>query len=398
MHLTVSYSASDPALIGPDHRLPDNSAKHPIRIWTKNAGDLRNTASVTAGGSFVPGGRIIEDLKTLGFTDNKRIVELYVEGIQTTAGVSLPISIELTVGDRVVATDLVNVIVVSNALVIGIDGTGTKQWLTGPNAKRENGLWNSHVANLIADVDPYAMTFYSYGPSHRITGSDSDDIALHVLKQVKEIIWDAGGGTRVALVGWSRGASIALSVANELSHSAQGKDWSVDFVGLYDPVDMSSDIGDDAAVIHDGIRRIVIVGPKLVQEEFYNVDYPVGLPSYWLGFVLEPDPVFVRMSRGRITSNGKTIVDYKVYNASHGGIGGCPGYNGHLVDAPKGSYRYDKDVEFSIASDKDIRNGMRAAGLDFVPNRDDEWYGFPVTRPVLLKRPQSLRETSHSHE
>ena len=259
MHLTVSYSASDPALIGPDHRLPDNSAKHPIRIWTKNAGDLRNTASVTAGGSFVPGGRIIEDLKTLGFTDNKRIVELYVEGIQTTAGVSLPISIELTVGDRVVATDLVNVIVVSNALVIGIDGTGTKQWLTGPNAKRENGLWNSHVANLIADVDPYAMTFYSYGPSHRITGSDSDDIALHVLEQVKQIIWDAGGGTRVALVGWSRGASIALSVANELSHSAQGKNWSVDFVGLYDPVDMSSDIGDDAAVIHDGIRRAVIV-------------------------------------------------------------------------------------------------------------------------------------------
>ena len=303
----------------------------------------------------------------------------------TTAGVALPISIALTVGARVVATDLVTVIVVSNSLVIGIDGTGTKQWLTGPNAKRENGLWNSHVANLIADVDPYAMTFYSYGPSDGPRGEDSDDIALHVLEQAEEIIRDAGGGTRVALVGWSRGAMIALSVANELSHSAQREDWTVEFVGLYDPVDMSSAIGDDAAVIHDGIRRVVIVGPKLLQEEFYNVDYPVGLPSYWLGFVLEPDPVFVRMSRGRITSNGKTIVDYKVYNASHGGIGGCPGYNGHLVDAPKGSYRYDKDVEFSIASDTDIREGMRAAGLDFVPNRNRAWYGFPVTRPVLLK-------------
>jgi pimeloyl-ACP methyl ester carboxylesterase len=297
----------------------------------------------------------------------------------------LPISIALTVGARVVATDLVTVIVVSNSLVIGIDGTGTKQWLTGPNAKRENGLWNSHVANLIADVDPYAMTYYSYGPSDGPRGEDSDDIALNVLKQTEEIIRDAGGGTRVALVGWSRGAMIALSVANELSQPAQGKEWTVEFVGLYDPVDMSSSIGDDAAVIHDGIRRVVIVGPKLLQEEFYNVDYPVGLPSYWLGFVLEPDPVFVRMSRGRITSNGRTSVDYKVYNASHGGIGGCPGYNGQLVDAPDGSYGYDLDRQNSIRSDKDIRNGMRVAGLDFVPDRNEDWYGIPKIRPVIVK-------------
>lgn len=178
---------------------------------------------------------------------------------------------------------------------------------------------------------------------------------------------------------------IALSVANELSRPAQGKDWTVEFVGLYDPVDMSPAIGSDDAVIHEGIRRVVIVGPKLLQEDFYNVDYPVGLPSYWLGFLLEPDPVFVRMSRGRITATKNTIVDIKVYNASHGGIGGCPGYNGHLVDAPAGSYNYEADYENSILSDKDIRKGMRAAGLDFVPNRDDEWYGFSETRPRILK-------------
>ena len=229
------------------------------------------------------------------------------------------------------------------------------------------------------------MTFYSYGPSDGPRGEDSDDIKLHTLARVKEIIRDAGGGTKVTLVGWSRGAMIALSVANELSRPAQGKDWTVEFVGLYDPVDMSPAIGSDDAVIHEGIRRVVIVGPKLLQEEFYNVDYPVGLPSYWLGFLLEPDPVFVRMAHGKIIGNNRTIVDRTVYNASHGGIGGCPGYNGHLVAAPNGSYRYDKDVEFSIASDADIREGMRAAGLDFVPNRNRAWYGFPVTRPVTLK-------------
>jgi hypothetical protein len=97
MQLTVSYTASDPALIGADRRVPADSAEQPLRIWTKNAGEARNTASVTAGGSFVPADRIIEDLSTLGFTDTKRIVELYVEGIHTTAGVSQPISIQLGV-------------------------------------------------------------------------------------------------------------------------------------------------------------------------------------------------------------------------------------------------------------------------------------------------------------
>jgi hypothetical protein len=42
---------------------------------------------VIAGGNFVPDGTIT-DLTTLGFTDAKRTVELYVEGIATTAGVS----------------------------------------------------------------------------------------------------------------------------------------------------------------------------------------------------------------------------------------------------------------------------------------------------------------------
>jgi hypothetical protein len=395
MQLTVSYTASDPALIGADRRVPADSAERPLRIWTKNAGEARNTASVTAGGSFVPADRIIEDLSTLGFTDTKRIVELYVEGIHTTAGVSQPISIQLTVGGRATTPDLVNVVVVSNTLVIGIDGTGTKQWLTGPNAKRENGLWNSHVANLIADIDPYAMTIYTYGPSDGPRGWDSDDIQRDVVARANDIIKDAGGGTKVALVGWSRGAMIALWVANELSAPVLqviGMQRTVEFVGLYDPVDMSTAIPDDqhgprvnAARIQPGIRRVTIVGPKETPNN--NVDYPVGLPSYWLGLILTPDPVFVRMSQNdRITALGGTTVVTRIeYNASHGAIGGCPGYNVHLVSIPDGRYDYALDVERSILSDTDIRDGLRAAGLDFVPDRgdpDEDWYGFPTIRPV----------------
>ena len=379
MQVTVSYAASDPALIGTDYRLPADSAQRQLRIWTKNAGESRNTASVTAGGSFVPSDRIT-DLSKLGFTDSIRTVELYVEGIQTTAGVSLPISIELIVGDRVVATDLVTVVVVSNTLVIGIDGTDTRPWLTGANAKRANGLWNSHVRNLVDEVELHAMTIYRYGPDREVTGADSDDIQLEIVARANEIIKDAGGGTKVALVGWSRGAMIALWAANELSGPGaqlRGMTRTVEFVGLYDPVDMSADIPNTAAEIHPDTRRVTIVGPEEAPDN-NNVDYPVGLPSL-------SDPVFVRMAQNdRITSLGSTtLVDRYFYNASHGAIGGCPGYNVHLVSIPDGSYDYVDDVRNSIRSDRNIRNGMRAAGLDFVPDRDDPWYGFPATRPVI---------------
>ncbi|MCE2728003.1 MAG: hypothetical protein LW698_14705 [Planctomycetaceae bacterium] len=45
------------------------------------------------------------------------------------------------------------------------------------------------------------------------------------------------------------------------------------------------------------------------------------------------------------------------------------------------NYDYGLDVEFSIRADKDVRAGMRAAGLKFVPDRDAAWYGFPDNRP-----------------
>ena len=392
MQIHVSYAASDPTSVGADHGLPANSSTRPLRIWTKNASQQRNPASITAGGSFVPEGRV-EALTTLGFTESIRTVELYVEGIRATAGVSKPISVQLIVGDRVSSIDLVNVVVVSNTLVIGIDGTDTRPWLTGPNAKRPNGLWNSHVRNLIAAVEPYAMKIYRLGPN--TMGTDSDDIQRDVVARANEIIRDAGGGTKVALVGWSRGAMIALWAANELSGPAAqvgGQQRTVEFVGLYDPVDMATDIpsdehvrGNNAARIQPGIRRVTIVGAAETPNN--NVDYPVGLPSYWTGLILTPDPVFVRMSQNdRITALGSaTVIELKEYDASHGAIGGCPGYNVHLVSVPDGRYNYAVDRQNSIRSDKDIRNGMRAAGLDFVPDRDEDWYGFPTTRPVLLK-------------
>jgi hypothetical protein len=70
----------------------------------------------------------------------------------------------------------------------------------------------------------------------------------------------------------------------------------------------------------------------------------------------------------------------ETYNASHGAIGGTPGYNDDNLDPPDGQYNYGEDRRNSILADRDVRAGMRAAGID-VPDHPDPWYGFPDVRP-----------------
>ena len=392
MQLAVSYAASDPTLIGADRRLPDDSATNPLRIWTKNAGELRNTASVTAKGHFVPSGKIA-DLRTLGFTDSTRTVELYVEGIATTAGVSKPISIELNVGGRAIAPDLVNVVVVSNTLVIGIDGTDSAEWLAKKDAKGKlinertmpdgSTRWNSHVRNLVADCEPFGMTYYTAGPDQQGLSDDSGVVFRRARDAARALIQDAGGGTTIALVGWSRGAMIASGVAHDLLKLADGDlPRTVAFIGMYDPVDESNGIPPAWATIHADVQAVTIVGPtadRQTRDEF-NVDYPVS------GYRGIDNWAFERMARGnRITTaaGATTELKRKFYNASHGAIGGTPGYNKRHRDGGEfpENYNYGLDVQNSILADKDVRAGMRAAGLTFVPDRDVAWYRFPDQRP-----------------
>ena len=61
----------------------------------------------------------------------------------------------------------------------------------------------------------------------------------------------------------------------------------------------------------------------------------------------------------------------------------APGYNKRHRDGGElpETYDYTLDVRDSIRADKNVRDGMRAAGLTFVPDRDAAWYGFPAERP-----------------
>jgi hypothetical protein len=327
------------------------------------------------------------DAPALGFSQSARTLVLYVEGVRLSKDPN-PIKIEVKANGMVLGKDTATVSVISNFLVIGIDGTDQSKWLNGPNATRPNGLWNSHVRNLLDDVEPYAMTIYNIGPTG--PGLDCAEIQTSVVNEANRYIEEAGGDTIVALVGWSRGAMIALWAANDLvgmpGRPQPTTARQVAFVGLYDPVDMSMDIPDanwdpgnrngwgyGAGGVQPGIGRVTIVGATEATDANArsNVDYPV----FW------------RMAqRNRITAlGGATVVERIPLNASHGSIGGTPGYNPQLVSRPNGDYVYSTDRENSIVSDQVIRSGMRAAGFDFVPDRKEDWYGIPKDRPVTLK-------------
>jgi hypothetical protein len=411
MTVTFKYAASDPydASVIALHALPENGG--PIRLWTKNASDVRSPLSVpqhlAPSGASGPGDFVKPDMEydapALGFGESARTLVFYVEGVRLPKDPNKkvevnPIEIEVKANGMVLGKDTATVSVISNFLVIGIDGTDQSTWLNGPNAKRPNGLWNSHVRNLLDDVDPYAMTIYNIGPTQ--AGFDCAEIQTSVVNEANQYIEEAGGDTIVALVGWSRGAMIALWAANDLvgmpGRPRPTTARQVAFVGLYDPVDMSTDIPDanwdpgnrtgwgyGAGGVQPGIGRVTIVGgqEKGKGEPANNVDYPVGWPSG------KNDLIFPRMAQGNWIAalDGATVVERTLLNASHGSIGGTPGYNPNLVSPPDADYVYATDRENSIRSDWLIRTGMRASGFSFVPDRDEGWYGIPKVRPVTLQ-------------
>jgi hypothetical protein len=389
MTVTFDYAASDPddVAVIPPYALPENGG--PIRLWAKNASDVRSPLSVPqrllpsgarGSGDFVKPG-VEYDASALGFSQAARTIVFYVEGVRLSKDTN-PIRIEVNANGKVLGEDTAAVSAISNFLVIGIDGTDQSKWLNGPNARRPNGLWNSHVRNLLDDVDPYAMTIYNIGPVQGWLGDSSTDVFRSVRDEARSMITAAGGDTTIAIVGWSRGAMIGLGVADALLTLADGDlPRTVVFVGMYDPVDMSRGIDNDWARVHRNVKAVTIVGPTADRqtEDAFNVDYDVmdgGLDN----------PHFVRMARGdRIrTANGATTAVQRLfYNASHGALGGTPGYNNRHRDGGEfpNNYDYTLDVQNSILADKDVRDGMRAAGLAFVPDRDGAWYGFPAQRP-----------------
>ena len=279
----------------------------------------------------------------------------------------------------IIARDAVKfTVVLQNVIFVGVDGTGQNVWLTGPHA-RTAGLperWNSHTRNLYDDLSSMvSYSHYDYGPKNQKTGSDSDDIHDQLLNSVRTEYLAAPDDDKpkIALLGWSRGAMIALWIANDLA----GEGIPVEFVGLYDPVDMSLQIPDIESRVRNGITRLAIIGPT----PEVNIDYPLFLRMALAddyGYRIRPEPGM----DGRI-ANTSTLISRFWLDASHGGIGGTPGFNDIGIrfwgEDWNTDYSYSSDRANSMTADEIIRMQLLAVGID-VPLVNN--YGFPLSNPT----------------
>ncbi|MDO5576102.1 MAG: hypothetical protein Q4F84_03415, partial [Fibrobacter sp.] len=286
-----------------------------------------------------------------------------------------------------------------NVIFCGIDGTGTRAWLTNPlYAHRDPSTpstpWNSHVRNLYDDIN-VKYSGYFFGPENEEIASDSDDIHDEVLRWVQSMHAASNKTAKIVLVGFSRGAMIAQWVANDIS-----KDHiDVEFVGLYDPVDMAASIPDENGCIEPNVKNVMIVGPVSFTGQ------PLFNPDYWTSdfdSISTTNGPFIRMSMyGRLTtsSGATTVVDRFELNASHGAIGGLPGYNDqseNTVDARTDaectienmfarkyttSYSYSLDIASSFHADYRMRTKCVDLGI-YIRVLEFDDYRFPSTNPV----------------
>ena len=86
-------------------------------------------------------------------------------------------------------------------------------------------------------------------------------------------------------------------------------------------------------------------------------------------------------------TNTNTIIDHFLTNASHGSIGGTPGYNdgGNLTYGERVNlfYNYSVDRANSILSDEVVRQALRIQGWE-VRFIGKEEYGFPTYNPTAI--------------
>lgn len=319
----------------------------------------------------------------------------------------------------------------------GIDGTGSGAWLGEADgcSKTYSDRWNSHTRNLYEEFrETIEFANYARGPAAFKTAHDAfklkQDALDYILSSIQKTSEMGEPNPPIALAGWSRGAQIALWVANELGRRGH----IVDLVGLYDPVDMSPYIPNAERIVDQRIKQVQMFGPK--QTSFSAPVWNQAdsrLPDFFsFGFGKYDDlptknadwRFFVRASHRDLTVTGQikfgTTVEYlqgihlpngskTILNgelkkdATHGAIGGTPGFNddnsflkGSSMwgeDNPNDpatthtgwgnqDYDYPLDVQNSILADRHIRQGLKDQGW-FTKDLSDKQYGFPATNPSV---------------
>jgi len=224
-------------------------------------------------------------------------------------------------------------------LLAAVDGTGSWTWR---RFDRKSGRWNSHVRNFYMDYIGPGPKQYWDGPAKATTGSDSPDIHKDVIKWICGVLKN-NPSEPINIIGHSRGGYIAMQIAKELkekgcaciSGGVSGP-VRVNFMGLYDPVDMVVGYGDG-------------------QEVTSNVDYAanaLGDPQ------VNSRPYFNTSDGGAEDASQMKSYDEKTFDATHGGMGGDPWGGDH----PEGMTEA-RDQAGSSAADAWMRDRARNAGI-----------------------------------
>jgi hypothetical protein len=185
----------------------------------------------------------------------------------------------------------------------------------------------------------------------------------------------------IDIIGWGRGAYAAMRIARRLKEEGVRdldgtwtKNIPVRFLGLYDPVDMTfydaptwSEGRFSQNVISSNVKTAVAIIGKKEGVFGSEVDYDNGSAPWY------------NWTRMDIQWNRQTSAKIEKLGATHGAIGGCPGYS-PFWSVPIG-YDYPHDRRMSILADRSMRSSAEAAGVPIRVLSSLE-YGFSSNSPT----------------
>jgi RHS repeat-associated protein len=311
----------------------------------------------------------------------------------------------------------------SGLILLGIDGTGSKQFLNGVYEKRKSAnksregqmtspfdydyiqvkegaaktkedLYQSHVKNFVNDSKE-AMDNKDYLPG---PASDSVGVQEEVFRICKEGLefltkrWNASTDKTIDLVGHSRGGMIAIEIARwlevyGLKNDKTGKfekNIPVRFLGLYDPVDMTSvDLWGNlvanlfgSGLLPDGIR-----GGAWSEKISSNVSVAYVVYGGSNDSHDRSRPLFNRVDGGADDPK-KTKLEKSTIVATHSALGGAPGAG----DTPRG-FSQENDNSGAERADRFIRSGASYAKVQLGHPHGYDSYGYYVRAPNKFDQP-----------